>query len=168
LTFETMQPCQLDYAGRDDLLRFPKDHADAAFDATQLFETVLMRIVLRARSGCHIRSQRGLPDSLLETSADGEVSHGEVRVRLAKTHEEISQLVGTRRETITCSPSSAAIGRTELKGSTLIIHNQPALKNMVRAQTAFRGTSDTHYAELVAAKGRTASFATWSGWWHIL
>jgi CRP/FNR family cyclic AMP-dependent transcriptional regulator len=32
---ETMQPCQLDYVGRDDMLRFLKDHADAALRATQ-------------------------------------------------------------------------------------------------------------------------------------
>jgi CRP/FNR family cyclic AMP-dependent transcriptional regulator len=38
---------------------------------------------------------------LLETAADGEVSNGTVRVRPAMTHEEISQLVGTSRETIT-------------------------------------------------------------------
>ena len=31
-----------------------------------LLETVLMRMVWRARSGCHIRSQRGLPDSCLK------------------------------------------------------------------------------------------------------
>ena len=31
-----------------------------------LLEAVLMRMVWRARSGCHIRSQRGLPDSCLK------------------------------------------------------------------------------------------------------
>ena len=35
LTVETMQPCQLDCVGRDDMLRFLKDHADAALRATQ-------------------------------------------------------------------------------------------------------------------------------------
>ena len=71
---------------------------------------------------------------MLETAADGEVSNGTVRVRPAMTHDEISQLVGTSRETITRLLSEFRRNETaELKGSTLIIHNQPALKNMVRA-----------------------------------
>ena len=69
-----------------------------------------------------------------ETAADGEVSNGTVRVRLAMTHEEISKLVGTSRETITRLLCKFRRNETaELKGSTWIIHNQPALKNMVRA-----------------------------------
>jgi len=50
------------------------------------------------------------------------------------THEEISQLVGTSRETITRLLSEFRRSETaELKGSMLIINNQPALRNMVRA-----------------------------------
>jgi len=50
------------------------------------------------------------------------------------THEEISQLVGTSRETITRLLSEFRRNQmAELKGSVLIIHNRPALKNLVRA-----------------------------------
>jgi CRP/FNR family transcriptional regulator len=71
---------------------------------------------------------------LLETAADGEISNGKVRVRLAMTHEEISQLLGTSRETITRLLSEfRKNAMAELKGTTLIIHNRPALKNLVRA-----------------------------------
>jgi CRP/FNR family transcriptional regulator len=50
------------------------------------------------------------------------------------THEEISQLVGTSRETITRLLSEFRRNETaELKGSTLIIHNRPALKSLLRA-----------------------------------
>jgi hypothetical protein len=49
-------------------------------------------------------------------------------------------LVGTSRETITRLLSEFRRNETaELKGSTLIIHNQPALKHMVRARTALWG-----------------------------
>jgi CRP/FNR family transcriptional regulator len=71
---------------------------------------------------------------LLETAADGEVSHGTVRVRLAMTHEEISQLIGTSRETITRLLSEfRRHDMVELKGSMLIIHNRPALQSLVGA-----------------------------------
>src|SRR5580704_3213927 len=35
LTVETMQPCQLDFVGREDMLRFLKDHVDASRHATE-------------------------------------------------------------------------------------------------------------------------------------
>lgn len=53
---------------------------------------------------------------------------------MAMTHEEISQLVGTSRETITRLLSDFRKNElAELKGSTLIIRNRPALKHMIRA-----------------------------------
>jgi CRP-like cAMP-binding protein len=45
------------------------------------------------------------------------------------THEEISQLVGTSRETITRLLSEFQRNKlAELNGSMLVIHNHPALK----------------------------------------
>jgi CRP/FNR family cyclic AMP-dependent transcriptional regulator len=134
LTVETMQPCQLDYVGREDILRFLKDHADAALHATQHLARDCSDAygVARTIGLSHSVSER-FARFLLETAAEGEVSNGTVRVRLAMTHEEISQLV-TSRETITRLLSEFRRNDTaELKGSMLIIHNQPALRNMVRA-----------------------------------
>jgi CRP/FNR family cyclic AMP-dependent transcriptional regulator len=135
LTVETMQPCQLDYVRREDMLRFLKDHADAALHATQHLARDCSDAYGVART---IRLSHSVSEKfarfLLETAADGEVRNGTVCVRLAMTHEEISQLVVTSRETITRLLSEFRRNETaELKGSTLIIHNQPALKNMVQA-----------------------------------
>jgi len=67
LTVETMQPCQLDYVGRDDILRFLTSTLTPLYTLLSIWlETVRMRMVSRARSGCHTRSQRGLPDSCLK------------------------------------------------------------------------------------------------------
>src|ERR1700720_1621544 len=135
LTVETMQPCQLDYVGRDDILRFLNEHADAALHATQHLARDCSDAygVARTIGLSHSVSER-FARFLLETAADGEVSNGTVRVRLAMTHEEISQLVATSRETITRLLSEFRRSDTaELKGSMLIIHNKPALRNMVRA-----------------------------------
>jgi CRP-like cAMP-binding protein len=71
LTVETMQPCQLDYAGATTCRAFSKATLTPlsmlpSMLLSILLETVPMRMVWRARSGCHIRSQRGLPDSCLK------------------------------------------------------------------------------------------------------
>jgi CRP/FNR family cyclic AMP-dependent transcriptional regulator len=71
---------------------------------------------------------------LLETAADGEAGNGAVHARLAMAHEEISQLVGTSRETITRLLSEFRRNEpAELRGSTLIIRNRGAMRKMVGA-----------------------------------
>jgi CRP/FNR family cyclic AMP-dependent transcriptional regulator len=102
LTVETMQPCQLNFVGREDMLRFLREHADAALHATQHLARDCTDAygVVRAIGLSHSVSER-FARFLLETAANGKVRNGRVRVRLAMTHEEISQLVGTSRETIT-------------------------------------------------------------------
>lgn len=135
LTVETMQPCQLYFVGRDDMLRFLNAHADACFHATQHLARDCSDSygVVRTIGLSHSVSER-FARFLLDTAADSRVSQGTVRVRLAMTHEEISQLVGTSRETITRLLSEFRRNDlAELKGSMLIIHNHPALKNLVRA-----------------------------------
>jgi CRP/FNR family transcriptional regulator len=135
LTVETMQPCQLNFVGREDMLRFLNEHADASFHAAQHLARDCSDSygVVRTIGLSHSVSER-FARFLLETAADGEVSNGTVRVRLAMTHEEISQLIGTSRETITRLLSEFRRNEmAELRGSMLIIHNHPALKSLVRA-----------------------------------
>jgi CRP/FNR family transcriptional regulator, cyclic AMP receptor protein len=135
LTVETMQPSQLNFVGREDMLHFLNTHAEAALHATQHLARDCSDSygVVRSIGLSHSVSER-FARFLLETAADGEVSNGTVRVRLAMTHEEISQLIGTSHETITRLLSEFRRNAlAELKGSMLIIHNQPALKHMVGA-----------------------------------
>jgi CRP/FNR family cyclic AMP-dependent transcriptional regulator len=135
LTVETMQPCQLNFVAKEDMLRFLGEHADAALHATQHLARDCSDAygVVRTIGLSHSVSER-FARFLLESAVDGEVKNGTVQVRLAMTHEEISQLVGTSRETITRLLSDFRRNDlAELKGSTLFIHNRPALKSMVRA-----------------------------------
>jgi CRP/FNR family transcriptional regulator len=135
LTVETMQPCQLDFVGREDMLRFLKENADASLHAIQHLARDCSDSygVVRTIGLSHSVSER-FARFLLETSADGEVTNGTVRARLAMTHEEISQLVGTSRETITRLLSEFRKNEmVELKGSTLIIHDRPALQSLIGA-----------------------------------
>jgi CRP/FNR family transcriptional regulator, cyclic AMP receptor protein len=62
------------------------------------------------------------------------VTDGVVRVKLALTHEEIAQLIGTSRETVTRTLSEFKKQRAiELNGSTLVLRNKPALESLVAA-----------------------------------
>jgi CRP/FNR family transcriptional regulator, cyclic AMP receptor protein len=87
--------------------------------------------VVRSVGLSHSISER-LAKFLLESSAEGQDAHGVVRTTLALTHEDIAQLIGTSRESITRTLTEfRKKDIVELKGSTLIIHNKPALEQLV-------------------------------------
>jgi len=130
VTVETMQPSQFAYVSREDFLRFIKENGDAC-----------LRVVQQLGQECHsayevIRSL-GLANSVSEKlakflvgwSADGRESDGAVRVKLALTHEELAQLIGCSRESVTRTLSDfKRQGLVELNGSTLLVWNKSALE----------------------------------------
>ena len=69
---------------------------------------------------------------LLEWAADGETTDDGVRIKVAFTHEEMAQLIGTSRETVTrLLGEFREKGLAQLRGSTLTITNKPALERLV-------------------------------------
>ena len=133
LTVETMQPCQLNFIKRDDFLQFLKEHGDACLHAAQHISHDCGQAyqMIRSIGLSHTVSER-LARLFLESAADGQGSNGVVRVKLPLTHEEISQLIGTSRETVTRTLAEFKKNRVaDLKGSTLIIRNKVALETLV-------------------------------------
>jgi CRP/FNR family cyclic AMP-dependent transcriptional regulator len=136
LTAETVDPCQVNFVKREDFLRFLKEHAEACFKvAEQLAE--------KYNNACHEVRALGLSHSAIEKLAkllldwstrNGEASKPEPRLRMALTHEEIAQMIGTSRETVTrlfADLKKRQIIQT--KGSTLLVHNKGALKVLAGA-----------------------------------
>ena len=67
---------------------------------------------------------------------------GEPRLKLALTHEEIAQMIGTSRETVT--RLFADLKRRQIvqaKGSTLLIRNKAALRRHGDCQLAAGGNA---------------------------
>jgi CRP/FNR family transcriptional regulator, cyclic AMP receptor protein len=135
LTAETMQPTLLNFVNRQDFLRLLKEHGDACLRAAQHISRDCRDAyaVVRSLGLSHSVSGR-VATFLLASATAGQVTDGVVRAKLALTHEEIAQLMGTSRETI--SRTLAQFRKKdiiELKGSNLIIHNKPALEQLVAA-----------------------------------
>ena len=133
LTAKTMQPCQVNFVSREDFLPFLKMHGDVCLRAAQHISRDFQDAcnVIRSVGLSHSISER-LAKFLLESSAEGQVANGAVRTKLALTHEDISQLIGTSRESISRTLSEFKKKEiVELKGSTLIIRNKPALERLV-------------------------------------
>jgi CRP/FNR family transcriptional regulator, cyclic AMP receptor protein len=131
LKAETIDPCQVNFVKREDLLRFLKEHGDACFK-------VAGQLSHKYNTACHEVRSLGLSHSageklaklLLEwSSKNGEANKPEARLKLALTHEEIAQMIGTSRQTVTCL--FADLKKRQIvhaKGSTLVIRNKAALR----------------------------------------
>ena len=135
LTVQTMQPSQLNFVNGEDFLRFLQDHSDASLRAAQQISRDCRHAydVVRSIGLSHSVSGR-VAKFLLATATDEPATNGVVRVRLALTHQDIAQLTGTSRETITRILSEFRKKEiVEFKGATLIIHNMPALEQLVAA-----------------------------------
>lgn len=133
LAVETLQPSQLAFIGRDDFLRFLKSHGDACLQAaTQLSQECQSAYdVIRSIGLSHSVSEK-MARLLLQWSADARIIDGTIRLKLSLTHEEMAQLIGTSRETVTRTLSQFKKQRVlDLAGSTLVIRNKAALERLV-------------------------------------
>ncbi len=132
LTAETLQPSQLAYIGREDLLRFLKEHGDACLQAAQHLSRECQSAydVVRSIGLCHSVSEK-IARLFLHWAADGKLGDGVVRLQVTLTHEEIAQLISSSRETVTRTLAAFKKKRwIDLNGATLILRNLPALQQL--------------------------------------
>jgi CRP/FNR family transcriptional regulator, cyclic AMP receptor protein len=132
---ETLEPCQVNFIRRDDFLQFLDEHADASLRAAQHLSS-------RYRAACEQIRSLGLTHSasekvarfLLESSFAGQETKLGVRLRLTMTHEEIGQVIGTSRETVTRTLSEFKSKHlVAVNGSMLVIPNKTALESFAGA-----------------------------------
>jgi CRP/FNR family cyclic AMP-dependent transcriptional regulator len=133
MSAETLHPCQINFIRRDDFLKFLKEHADACMQAAHHLSNHCQSAFDQIRSlGLSHSAREKLARVLLEWASNGEQTPDGVRVKLAMTHEEIAQMIGTSRETVTRILTEFRKKRLALiKGSNLLIQNRPALERMI-------------------------------------
>lgn len=131
LTAETIDPCQINFVKREDFMRFLREHSEACLRVAEQLSDKYNAACREIRSlGLSHSAAEKLAKLLLEwTNKNGESGKTEPRVKLALTHEEIAQMIGTSRETVT--RLFAELKKKQVvqsKGSTLVIKNKAALK----------------------------------------
>jgi len=130
-TAETLEPCEVNFVRREGFLAFLHAHGEASLRAAQQLSADYSRACEQIRSlGLAHSAPQKLARFLLDWSQKGqETKHG-TRVRLTLKHEEIGQIIGTTRETVTRTLGEFK-GRKliTLHGSSLVIENRPALEN---------------------------------------
>lgn len=132
ITAETLQPAQMAYISREDFVKFIKEHGDACLQVAQHLGRDCHSAYEVIRSiGLSNSVEEKLARFLVEWSAGGQATNGGLRVKLALTHEEIAQLIGCSRESVSRSFSEFKRKRIlEINGSTLLVQDRAALQSL--------------------------------------
>ena len=86
------------------------------------------------RSGTATSPSEKFAKLLLSWSTKVSQSDGAMQVKLTLTHEDIAEIIGTTRETVSRLFSEFKKKQLlQLKGSTLVIRNRPALEKIVQS-----------------------------------
>ena len=132
-TVETLSPCQLNFIRREDFLQYVRTHPEAMFRVAEFLSR-------EYRAACNEIGSLGLAHSAAEKMArlllDWKETHangnGAPTLKLTLTHEEMAQMIGSSRETVTRMLARfRAKNYIEVHGSTLIIRNRAALQSLI-------------------------------------
>ena len=135
VTAEMVEPGQANFITSEALLQFLHEYEEVALSVmkhlSQDYFTAYEKV--RMLGLAHSPGEK-FAKLLLEWSAEpGNSSHSR-QLRLRLTHEEIAEMIGTTRETV--SRLFSEFKKKQLiksRGSTLVIRNKPALEEILRA-----------------------------------
>jgi CRP/FNR family cyclic AMP-dependent transcriptional regulator len=131
VTAETLENCQVNFVKGDDFLRFLAEHGDACLRVARCLSQDVRAAYEQFRVlACAPSVAEKLARLLLSWCAEsGEPTEQGIRVRRRLTHEEMAQLIGASRETVT-----RLLGEFKQKevissqGATLFIRDRAALE----------------------------------------
>lgn len=134
VTSETLDPCSVKFVRREDFLQFLREHGEACLRVAQLLSQNYITAYEQVRSiGLSHTATEKLARLLLDWSEkDGTETDQGIRLKVTLTHEEIAQLIGSSRETVTRLFGDLKSKKMiQVKGATLLICDKAALESLV-------------------------------------
>ncbi len=131
---ETIEPAQLNFIKRDDFLKFLNANAEACMHTAQQLSEKYHSAQREIRSlGLSQTTSEKLAKLLLDWCArSGEETPKGIRLKVLLTHEEIAQMIGTTRETVTRLLSDFKRKKIiDVKGSSVFVLEKDSLETMV-------------------------------------
>ncbi len=134
-TAEMVEPGQANFIARDALLQFLREHGEVALRVAEQLSRNYYSAYEEIRTlGLSNSPSEKFAKLLLAWSGDAAHSADLPHVKLTLTHEEIAEMIGTTRETVSRLFSEFKKKQLlQVKGSTLIIRNKLALERMVHS-----------------------------------
>jgi len=135
VTAEMMEPGQANFVPRDCLLQLMKDFPEVSLRVAQQLSRNYFTAYEEIRTlGLAISPSEKFAKLLLSWSTTSPQADGGSQVKLTLTHEEIGELIGTTRETVSRLFSDFKRKQlVQLKGATLVIRSRPALEKIVQS-----------------------------------
>jgi CRP/FNR family cyclic AMP-dependent transcriptional regulator len=134
VTAEMMEPGQANFIPRDSLLHFLKEFPEVAIRVAQQLSRNYFTAYEEIRTlGLAVSPSEKFAKLLLSWSIKTTADDGSAQVKLTLTHEEIAEIIGTTRETVSRLFSEFKKKQLmQLKGATLFIRSRPALEEIVQ------------------------------------
>src|SRR5215469_4002775 len=134
VTAEVIEPTQANFISRTDFLNFLREHSEAALRAAQeLSETYQAAFAEIRTIGLSHSAREKLAHFVLDWCAQHPVKDGAVKFNLTLTHEEIAQMIGSSRETVTrLFADFKKEGLLHVKGSSVTIKDKGRLEQLLQ------------------------------------
>lgn len=132
VTVETATPCQLRFIASDALLEFMHAHAGAALQCAQELSRNCQATRRELQALRETRSSAGKLARLLLSWTFRKEEHNDIRVNCTLTHEEMAQMIGASRETVTrllCLLRKNQVIR--LDGNAMVIRSRMDLEQIM-------------------------------------
>ena len=135
VTAEMMEPGQANFIPRDSLLHFLRDFPEVAVKvAQQLSRNYYVAYEEIRTLGLAASPSEKFAKLLLSWSTKSAQDDGSAQVKLTLTHEEVAEIIGTTRETVSRLFSEFKKKQLmTLKGATLVIRSRMALEKIVQS-----------------------------------
>jgi CRP/FNR family transcriptional regulator, cyclic AMP receptor protein len=132
-TAEVVEPCQVNFVKKEDFLTFIKQSPEACLSAVRQLGTNYQTAYFQI---CSLGLSNSVADRLASLFLAWCKEHSEgyntVQLKMPYTHEEIAQMIGTSRETVTRLLKDFKERKLiSLKGSNLVIHDKRMLEQAV-------------------------------------
>ena len=136
VTAEMIEPGQANFITRDALLHFMREYGEVAVRvAEQLSQNYYSAYEGIRTLGLTNSPAERFAKLLLGWTNTSVTNNGDpIQVKLTLTHEEIAEIIGTTRETVSRLFSQFKKKQLlQLKGATLVIRNRAALQKMINS-----------------------------------
>lgn len=133
VTAEMIEPGQANFIPRDALLQFLKEHGEVAVRVAEQLSLNYYTAYEGIRTlGLTTSPAEKFAKLLLSWYPEKPQTNGQPHVKVTLTHEEIAEMIGTTRETVSRLFSDFKKKQLlQVKGATLILRNKGALEKMV-------------------------------------
>ena len=135
VTAEMMEPGQANFIPRDSLLHYLKDNPEVAMRVAQQLSRNYYTAYEEIRTlGLSVSPSEKFAKLLLTWSSKNAAEDGSAQLKLTLTHEEVAEMIGTTRETVSRLFSEFKKKQLmQLKGATLVIRSRMALEKIVQS-----------------------------------